>query len=495
MSDFNGDMNNNQQHDWLIDDNNILTSDIDPYLTDYNISGTGVNQEVRIYALNNSFSNDNNQNSFDIPSMSTTESTYLTYGNFNFTFQNNFTTDYVIEDTNALEADGFIEFIYNEGTSSMKINTGNNLDPIIFNNLVDADPDTFIRLESSGGLLNFTISSNFESTTDIVPGGVVEFNRSSILGLISKFLSSLNNSAFLTLKMLDISDSTWINVTDRMFINSSLGIQLFEDRFVNENLYYINTSDVSQIQFYLQKYDSTDFILTLREFELASTYGFDLPISSSNQVALEFDLKGKSSSVNGFYAWIRTLNLTKALTAELNITLYEANATIARIESNLIAPNLKPDAAKLIDSQIIDYNDYHGDSLTYFEFNTANTQNLGLSNYFIVIKSNQPDVFSLVTIPQQTYGDPDSSVDHQLRTSINNGATWNVARKQVPTTTTPYLSEILDAAAFKVNVTRAYMASDFTNPSDSQDTLMIQDIPIINQINNDPPYDTSSSLT
>jgi len=295
--------------------------------------------------------------------------------------------------------------------------------------------------------------------------------------------------------MLDTSDSTWINVTDRMFINSDLGSQLFIDRFVNENLNYINTSDVSQIQFYLQKYNSTDFILTLEEFELASTYGFDLPITSTNQVALEFDLKGESSSVNGFYAWIRTLNLTKALTSELNITLYEANATIARTPSNLIAENLEPDTAKLIDSKVLDYNDYHGDSLTYFDFNTANTQNLDINNYFIVIKSNRSDqVFSLVTLPRLTYGDPDSNVDHQLRTSNNNGSTWNVAKKQVPSTPS-YTSEILDAAAFKLNVTRAYMPSDFTNPDDSQDTLKIQDIPIINQINNSAPYDTSSSLT
>jgi len=496
LSDFNVDVNNNQQNDWSTDEINILTSDIDPYLTDCIISGTGDNQNVRIYALNNSFSNVNNQNSFDIPSMSTTESTYLTYGNFNFTFQNNFTTDYVIEDTNALEADDFIKFVYDEDTSSMNINAGNILDPIIFNNLVDNVPSTYIRLESSGGVLNFTISSNFTSTIYDGPLFDVNFNRSLILGLISKFSSSLNNSAYLTLKMRDISDSTWINVTERMFINYSSGTQNFEDRFVNTNLNYINTSDVSQIQFYLQKYDSTDFILTLREFELASTYGFDLPISSSNQVALEFDLKGGSSSVNGFYAWIRTLNLTEALTAELNITLYEANATIARTSSNLIAENLEPDTAKLIDSKIYNYTDYHGDSLSYFDFNTANTQNLDLSNYFIVIKSNRSDnVFSLVTLPQQAFGDPDSTVDHQLRTSINSGSTWNVARKQVLTTASPYNSEILDAAAFKLNVTRAYMPSDFTNPSDSQDTLKIQDIPIINQINNDPPYDISSSLT
>ncbi len=492
LSDFNVDLNNNQQYEWSIDENDVLTSDIDPYLTDYIISGTGDNQEVRIYALNNSFSNDNNQNSFDIPSLSTTESTYLTYGNFNFTFQNNFTTDYVIEDTNAFEADDFIEFVYNEATSSMKINTGENLTLINFGNLVDGDPSN-IELNSSKGVLNFTIASNFAGTTDNVAGDVVNFDRSTILGLISQFSGSIDKDVNLTLKMYDVSSSSWKSVADPFFINWSLGTQLFENTFINENLNYINASDINQIQFYFDRSDTTEFIFTLEEFELVSTYSFDIPITSSNQVALEFDLKGESSSVNGFYAWIRTLNLTQALNAELNITLYEANATIARTQSNLKAVNLEPNIAKLIDSKIIDY---HGDSLSYFDFNLANTQNLELNNYFIVIKSNQSEqVFSLVTIPQQTYGDTDSWVDHQLRTSNNNGTTWNVATNIVPSIPTPYTSETLDAAAFKLNVTRAYMPSDFTNPSDSQDTLKIQDIPILNQINNSAPYDTSSSLT
>jgi len=494
VSDFNIDMNNSQQHNWLNDENHILTSDADPYLTDYYISGTGDNRDVRIYVLNNSFSNDNNQNSFNIPSMSTTESTYLTYGNFNFTFQNNFTTDYIMEDTNALEADGFIEFVYNEGTSSMKINTGENLTLIDFGNLVDGLSSN-IELNSSSGVLNFTIASNFAST--IYDGSLfdVNFDRSTILGLISQFSGSITKNVTLTLRMFDVSSSSWKSVVDPFFIDSNLGTQVFKNKFINENLNYINASDISQIQFYFNRSDTTDFILTLREFELASTYGFDLPITDSKQVALEFDLKGESSSVNGFYAWIRTLNLTQALNAELNITLYEANATITRTPSNLIAENLEPDTSKLIDSQIFDYNDYHGDSLSYFEFNLSNTQDLGLKNYFIVIKSNRSEqIFSLVTLPKQTFGDPDSKVDHQLRTSSNNGTTWNVAKKQVPSIPI-YTSEILDAAAFKLNVTRAYMPSDFTNPYDSQDTLKIQDIPIINQINNDPPYDTSSSLT
>jgi len=495
FSNINFDKNNDQEQNWLDNDINLKPSDIDPYLTDHYITGSGDNQDIRIYAQNSSYSNDNNQESFDIPSMSTTDTTYLTYGNFNFTFQNNYTIDYVIEDTDALYADDFIKFVYNEDASSMSISTGNNLNSINFNNLVDGNPSTNIQLESSGGILNFTISSNFAST--IYDGSLfdVNFNRSLILGLISTFSSSLNNSAFLTLKMLDVSDSTWINVTDRMFINYSLGTQLFEDRFVNENLNYINASDISQIQFYLQKYDSPDFILTLTEFELASTYGFDLPITESKQVALEFDLKGESSTINGFYAWIRTLDLTEAVNAELNITLYEANATIERTQSNLASNNLKPNSAKLIDSMVVGFNEYHGDSLTYFEFNPANTQNLILYNYFVVIKSNRTDeIYSLVTLPRQTYGDPDSQLDHQLRSSTNSGATWNIATKQVPSSPS-YLSEQLDAAAFKLNVTRAYMPSDFTNPYDSQDTLKIQDIPISDRIVSDPPYDTSSSLT
>ena len=495
FSNVNYDVNNNHDQNWLNNDNNIMSSGIDPYLTDYYITGSGDNQDVRIYAENSSSSNINNQASFDIPSMSTTDTTYLTYGNFNFEFQNNYTTDYIIEDTDALYADDFIKFVYDEDASSLSNYTGNILDPINFNYLVDGNPSTYIRLESLGGILNFTISSNFAGTAYDGSLFDLNFDRTLILGLISKFSGSLTEDAYLTLKMFDSFDSAWVNVTERMFINSSSEPPFFEDRFVNENLNYINAFDISQIQFYFQKSVATDFILTLREFELASTYGFDLPITDSKQVALEFDLKGKSSTINGFYAWIRTLNLTAAVNAELNVTLYEANATIERTQPNLASNNLKPDNAKLIDSMIVDFNEYHGDSLTYFEFNQANTQNLRLYNYFVVIKSNRTDeIYSLVTIPRETYGDPDSQLDHQLITSLNSGSTWNIAKKQVPSSPL-YLSEQLDAAAFKLNLTRAYMPSDFMNPYDNQDTLKIQDMPLNNSVISDPPYDGSSSLT
>lgn len=490
------DGSNNQLTNLLNDDNKLFSSETDPYLTDYYTTGSGDNQDVRIYALNSSYSNDNNQGSFDIPSMSVADTTYLTYGNFNFTFQNNYTTDHIIEDTNALDASDFIKFTYNTGDSSMDVNTGEVLNPPIdLGKLVDVNNNTYIELNSSSGILNFTIDSSFAGTsyTRVSPTINLAFNRSFILGLISTFSHSIDEDAYLTIKLFDSSDSSWNNVTEAFFINSSLGIQSVEESYINENLRYINSSDITQIQFFLQRFDSIDFVLRLREFKLDATYAFDLPITNSEYVALEFDLKGENSAVNGFYAWIRTLNLTKALTAELNITLYEANTTIARTQANLISNNLKPNNAKLIDSIIIDYIDYHGDSLSYFEFNQANTQNLKLNNYFIVIKSNHPDkIFSLVTLPRQTFGDPDSQVDHQLRTTNNDGLTWNVAKKQV---TPGYESEELDATAFKLNVTRGYMPSDFINLEDNQDTLRIQDISIEDQIISDPPYDVSSSLT
>ncbi|MFX1504350.1 MAG: hypothetical protein ACFFDH_25545, partial [Promethearchaeota archaeon] len=159
FSNFNRNTNNSLEQYWSNPEENPESSATDPYLTDYYITGSGSNQDVRIYGLNSSTSNANNIDSFNIPSMSTTDTTYLSYGNFSFTFQNNYTTDYIIENTDALYANDFIKFTYDEDESLMNINTGTNLDPINFNRLVDNNPSTYIRLSSSSGILNFTITS------------------------------------------------------------------------------------------------------------------------------------------------------------------------------------------------------------------------------------------------------------------------------------------------------------------------------------------------
>jgi hypothetical protein len=489
---FNFNVSDNVQADLLAD--NKLPSSSDSYLSDYFITGSGNQQDVRIYAENSS-STLNNEEHFEIPSMSSTDTSYLSYGNFNFTLQNNYTTNYIIENTDALDTKDFIKFTYNQGASRLKIHTGSNLDSLNLNNLVDNNPTTYIRFLPISGILNFTISSSFAGTTftSSTPPISLGFNRNYILGLISTYQFSITKNAYLTLRIYDSSDSTWINITEPIFVNSTISTHNIENKFINENLRYINTTNISNLQFFFKGLDTSSYTLTLREYKLISTYAFDLPITNTNYVALEFDLKGESSIVNGFYAWIRTLNLTGAQNTELNVTLYQANSTIKRTEANLALVNLKPDFSKQIDSFLLKYNNYHNDSLTYFSFNTENTQNLPLYNYFIVIKSNRSESYhSIVSIPRSTFGDPDEKIDHQLRTTTTDGISWNIARKTVTGT---YTSDFLDAASFKINVTRGYMPSDFINPYNYTDTLRIQNIPIENRIISIAPYDQSSSLT
>ena len=484
------------QNNTIYNQEEDLPSSSDGYLSDYYITGSGDPQDARIYATNDSYAIDNGQY-FEIPSLSDADTAYLSYGNFNFTFQNNYTTDYTLENTDALDARNFIEFEYEYDKSSITVNTGNVFPgdlPVDFIDLVDDNPTTYIRFNASNGVINFTVAVNFTGASFLSgdPSIYLDFNRTFILGLINSFTLSSTLDTHLTLKMYDISDSTWKNVTKPIFINSSLSLQDFEKKIINENLDFIDLSDVNYLQFYFERSTVEEYIVYLAELDIFATYGFDLEITNNNYVALEFDLKGKKSTVNGFYAWIRTLNVSLAASAELNITLYEANATIVRTWSKLIANNLKPNNSRMIDS--ITVSNYFGDNLTYFKFNTANTLDLKLYNYFIVIKSNRSeDIYSLVTLPRSVFGDPDNQdyPDHQLRIS-DNGQDWKLARKTVPSLD-PYVSERLDASSFKINVTRGYMPSDFWKSED--DNLNIQNITIEDQVDSSAPYNVSSYLT
>ncbi|MFW9930260.1 MAG: hypothetical protein ACFFD1_12770, partial [Candidatus Thorarchaeota archaeon] len=169
----------------------------------------------------------------------------------------------------------------------------------------------------------------------------------------------------------------------------------------------------------------------------------------------------------------------------------KANDTITRTQSQFLNHILGPET--LIDSIIVKSNEFIGDTLNFFSFNTTNTSHLPLYNYLIVIKSNNSNtVYSLETIPRSTYGDPNARIDHQLLATSDNGSNWNLASITVPVS---YTTETLDAALFKIGVTRGYMPSDFTNPEDEEDTLKIQDLPIENVAITSYPYNESSALT
>ena len=328
------------------------------------------------------------------------------------------------------------------------------------------------------GLLGFTIIADFSGTTYTsgVINGNVQFNREKILGFLSKLVLLVFADANLTIQVEDSSQSSWIDIISNLPINSSIGRHAVVKNIINQNLNFINLSNVCNIRFIFQSLDFSQFNARFYEYDMKATYSFDLPITDQSYVALEFDLKGEESAVNGFYAWIRTLNLTEAATTDLNISLYRADRTVVRDpSSNLRNVDLKPDYTDMIDSVIV--SGYTGDSLTHFNFNLGNTGNLNLSNYFIVIKSdNANQVYSLVTLPWFDYGD--SETEHQLKTTIDDGTNWNNAQKVIPTTFQPYTSAQLDASSFKLNVTRGYMPSDFII-NDNQ-TLRIQNLPLEN---------------
>jgi len=479
-----------------LNDNEIknLSLSSDPYLSDYYITGSGDNQDVRIYATNTS-SLVNNQKSFDIPSMSNSIDSYLTCGDFNFTFQNNFTTDYVFEDNSALEATSFIEFEMNRapGYSNMTLNQGTNSTNLDLNLLNDTSIATYMRLNGTNGIINLTLTADF-SDMSFHSGTLpinLNFNRSLILGFILSLELKASRNASMIIKMKDSIGSGWIDVTNSILLNSNLEIQDIEKRIINENLKYIDLTNKNEVQFYISRGDAQNYSITIYELGEFSTYAFDIPITSEDHVALEFDLQGENSTVNGFYAWIRTLNVTEAIYSELNITLYKANTTISRIQTNLVKDTIEPDYAEQIDSLTLDYAAYHGDNLTYFGFNIPSTSNMILYNYFIVIKSNNSKlVYSLVTLPRENFGDPDTTVEHQLKLSTDNGTSWSNAMKYVDVS---YNSELLDASSFKINVTRGYMPSDFIISED--DKLNIQDIPIENKVIDTGAYATSSKLT
>ncbi|MCK4285450.1 MAG: hypothetical protein KAX18_04575, partial [Candidatus Lokiarchaeota archaeon] len=459
------------------------------------ILGSGDDQDVRIYVNNESSNLNDNEEFFKIPSIPT-DDMFLTHGDFNFTFQNNYTTDYILEDDNALDAADFISFDFNENQPysdviwepDQWINGG-------FDELVDNDDesDLWLRANATTGMLNFTVKANFTEEIYFISGkGNVEFNRDNILALILSLLFDLTLDANLTVRIRDYSQPTWVNLTDPIPINSSIGKQENIMKIINENLNYIDDlSDVCYLQFIFERQDLTIFDGHFYNLELESTYAFDLPITNNTYVALEFDLKGEKTTVNGFYAWIRTLNLTEAAITELNITLYRADDTLVRTEGNLRSIQLNPNYNEMIDSKLLV--NYTKDNISYFEFNTANTQNLNLSNYFVVIKSNNSnEVYSLVTLPWYDYT-ADGITEHQLLTTNNDGLSWLLAQKLIDTSILTYTSGQLDASPFRLNVTRGYMPSDFIY--NDTNTLRIQDMTIENLEISSYPYNESSYLT
>ena len=211
------------------------TSDL---MLDDRILGTGDDQDVRIYVNNDSSNLNNNEEFFEIPSIPT-DDMFLTYGDFNFTFQNNYTTDYILEEETALDAADFISFKFNEipPYSDVVIDPETTTIDGSFVELVDSDDlsDLWLQSNSTTGILNFTVKANFTEQTYTELNGDVEFNRTKILALILSLLFELTEDVNLTVRIRDYYQSTWVNLTDPIPINSSIGVQEINRKIINEN--------------------------------------------------------------------------------------------------------------------------------------------------------------------------------------------------------------------------------------------------------------------
>ena len=117
------------------------------------ITGTGTNQSVRVYANNISVNQNDNQEYFEIPSSGSDEM-YLTSGSFNFAFQNNYTTDYIIEDDDALSLPlaSYISYDFN-AFSNVTFTNGTPLGAGDFSQFFDNSNSSWIRVNATNGLL------------------------------------------------------------------------------------------------------------------------------------------------------------------------------------------------------------------------------------------------------------------------------------------------------------------------------------------------------
>ena len=454
---------------FLFNPNHSILQDFDDILEDENennienqlhyaanldepIYGDGQNQTVRVYMINSSNSLNNNGSFL---TAAPNNNSKLPYGEFNFTFEQNYNTTYELEDDLAYD---YSEASYNfVDNGTLKLNNGTSNGNSGFSNITDNDILTFWNVSFENNIINFTLTLNFSKYID------VKYNYTHICRFDIDLRANFTGNVNLTVQAWDHLENRWKNVSSDIFINASNPSDEFVNiDFKNENLRYLNKSGISIIQFFYKNL-TTVYEMNLYEFDASVSRAFELPITNESYVALEFDLKG-NATVNGFLVWIRALNLTEAVSSKLMFYLYRANETAVRNKDGSrygfmhdsrehVFP-MEPNTDDLIDS--FNISGYVNDSVVHFSFNRSKTK-LNVSNYFIVIKSNiTTDTFRLMTLP--SVDDPDISltsltIEHLLLKTNDNGISWT---KYHPGGG----NEQCDASPIIINVTRGWMPDD-----------------------------------
>ncbi|TFG07316.1 MAG: hypothetical protein EU539_05285 [Promethearchaeota archaeon] len=468
----------------IINDNDVnsfnekIRQDI-PHAADYNLTDDivddGADQDVRLYLNETSRSLGNSGGTFSITAPAT--NTYLSSAEFIFEFDNDYTTDYVVEDDSALNPSGgnyINEYDYGTTDSYITVDGGDVISGG-FNNLYGSGSMKLRTGDATADPINFTICADFS--------GVSGFDKDEVAAFITILNYTLNwtYGTYLTVQMKR-DESSWRTILSN--INGTLNRNFYEE-IINENLLYINESDCALIRFIFNRTDNNGLDVDLVNFDFQAVSVVEVPISNDNWVALEFDLRGKESNVNGFNIWIRSLNFTETqkLTSELNITIYRADGTMYVDKEDPVgrnnlqdegAPPIAPDLTQPVYSEII--NGYSEDEYHYFDVD-PDILNLNRSNYFIVISTNLGQGnYSLVCLPDDDNGD--NEVDHQIKLSTDDGVSWEISNDALG-------QGFLDAHLFKLNITRGYIPSDFE--VDGEPTLRVDGEAFIESYRIEPP--------
>ena len=429
------------------------------------ITGQGNSQNVYLYMQNHSIATGVNE--FNISSE--IGDYYLHDGTFNFTMQKNHLTNFTLESDDSLHYEKYKTTI--STTSDMfTVVTGTEN--------VGAD---FISVDSA------LAGENIVELNVAIDASSYLYNTSTILGFKIQLAVQADSNLGLDTSLYNYISSSFDTLeSDRIIQEISGGYRTITYYIRNENLNYVNSTKDLEVKLHFSNATET-FTLLVDSMQVDVIEGYETNFGANNPIALEFDVRG-DSTIYGFQAWIRALDIDDSVTSNLTIQLCQANISEPIARSALLDPTnaqllATPDETAIL-SEITLLN-YSVDRPMWFNLTTDHSGiDVSVGNYFIIISANTTSIvgetrFSLVSIPYDApinnKFDPDQKVDHLL---LSKSANWEIAEATFHLVTTTIQA---DASNFAINLSRPY------NPSEIG--LTVDDVPVEDTYIWDYPHD------
>jgi hypothetical protein len=426
------------------------------------IIGVGNNQTIRIDLQKNGTTSLVNE--LNISSDSDEE--YLSRGQFNFSLPTNYNTTYEFETDNTLDNPMYRSPAV-VGSKNMTNTTGSWISGT--DSAMDDTGTDYIEYKANSEILNLTLTANYSLPTTYTPAMDVRL----IIGFLSSLKVGSQRNLLLNISMYDIFNDKWITLSINSSINQTSTLASFltyNYALRNENLRFVypdpnNPTKKANATFSFVFYNAsfTDYSIRIYDLKVDAVQGYETPISDTEYVALEFDIKG-NATIHGFNVWLRTKNEGGII--NLNATIVPANSTLYQKRSELLYKGLDmslkiiPNMTAAIYSEVFPIN---SDKPDWYQF-SGDGVNLTIGNYFLILRGDNTNnsKFGLSILPDAlptTPGiemkvDPNGRIDHLLLKTTNNANSWNYQRVG------SYTPHICDAAPFILNITRGWLATE-----------------------------------